>query len=103
MFTSTFNFFQVFSAFGFVHKIATFEKAAGFQVGHQLYWCFVAVQSHYGCMTSSFFWFCLQALIQFSDAETASSARNALDGRSIPRYALYQILPIMEFIEIGTF
>ncbi|KAF8399495.1 hypothetical protein HHK36_015361 [Tetracentron sinense] len=44
----------VFSAFGFVHKIATFEKAAGFQ-----------------------------ALIQFSDAETASSARNALDGRSL--------------------
>ncbi|XP_057948009.1 polypyrimidine tract-binding protein homolog 1 isoform X1 [Malania oleifera] len=49
----------VFSAFGFVHKIATFEKAAGFQ-----------------------------ALIQFSDAATASSARNALDGRSIPRYLL---------------
>ncbi|XP_021911804.1 polypyrimidine tract-binding protein homolog 1-like isoform X1 [Carica papaya] len=49
----------VFSAFGFVHKIATFEKAAGFQ-----------------------------ALIQFSDSETASSARNALDGRSIPRYLL---------------
>nr|XP_048327598.1 polypyrimidine tract-binding protein homolog 1-like isoform X2 [Ziziphus jujuba var. spinosa] len=50
---------QVFSAFGFVHKIATFEKAAGFQ-----------------------------ALIQFSDSDTASSARNALDGRSIPRYLL---------------
>ncbi|KAH7554568.1 hypothetical protein JRO89_XS12G0237500 [Xanthoceras sorbifolium] len=49
----------VFSAFGFVHKIATFEKAAGFQ-----------------------------ALIQFTDAETASSARNALDGRSIPRHDL---------------
>ncbi|CAL5369875.1 unnamed protein product [Camellia sinensis] len=49
----------VFSAFGFVHKIATFEKAAGFQ-----------------------------ALIQFSDAVTASSAREALDGRSIPRYCL---------------
>ncbi|KAL0909169.1 hypothetical protein M5K25_020014 [Dendrobium thyrsiflorum] len=49
----------VFSAFGFVHKIATFEKAAGFQ-----------------------------ALIQFTDAETASAARNALDGRSIPRYLL---------------
>ncbi|XP_077213188.1 polypyrimidine tract-binding protein homolog 1-like isoform X2 [Tasmannia lanceolata] len=49
----------VFSAFGFVHKIATFEKAAGFQ-----------------------------ALIQFSDSETASLARNALDGRSIPRYLL---------------
>ncbi|GMP28835.1 hypothetical protein CsSME_00004211 [Camellia sinensis var. sinensis] len=49
----------VFSAFGFVHKIATFEKAAGFQ-----------------------------ALIQFSDAVTASSAREALDGRSIPRYLL---------------
>ncbi|KAM7267041.1 hypothetical protein ACFE04_009207 [Oxalis oulophora] len=49
----------VFSAFGFVHKIATFEKAAGFQ-----------------------------ALIQFTDAETASTARNALDGRSIPRYLL---------------
>ncbi|KAI4366687.1 hypothetical protein MLD38_022534 [Melastoma candidum] len=49
----------VFSAFGFVHKIATFEKAAGFQ-----------------------------ALIQFSDVETASEARNQLDGRSIPRYLL---------------
>ncbi|XP_061349780.1 polypyrimidine tract-binding protein homolog 1-like [Gastrolobium bilobum] len=49
----------VFSAFGFVHKIATFEKTAGFQ-----------------------------ALIQFTDAETASSARSSLDGRSIPRYLL---------------
>ncbi|XP_039029054.1 polypyrimidine tract-binding protein homolog 1-like, partial [Hibiscus syriacus] len=51
--------FQIFSAFGFVHKIATFEKAAGFQ-----------------------------ALIQFTDAETASSAIDALHGRSIPRYLL---------------
>ncbi|WCJ25688.1 polypyrimidine tract-binding protein 1 [Euphorbia peplus] len=51
----------VFSAFGFVHKIATFEKAAGFQ-----------------------------ALIQFTDADTASAARNALDGRSIPKYLLPQ-------------
>ncbi|XP_065018299.1 polypyrimidine tract-binding protein homolog 1-like isoform X1 [Musa acuminata AAA Group] len=50
---------SVFSAFGFVHKIATFEKAAGFQ-----------------------------ALIQYTDAETAASARNELDGRSIPRYLL---------------
>ncbi|KAG9153759.1 hypothetical protein Leryth_005883, partial [Lithospermum erythrorhizon] len=49
----------VFSAFGFVHKIATFEKAAGFQ-----------------------------ALIQYTDAETASSAREALDQRSIPKYLL---------------
>ncbi|OAY30282.1 polypyrimidine tract-binding protein homolog 2 isoform X4 [Manihot esculenta] len=48
---------HVFSAFGFVHKITTFEKTAGFQ-----------------------------ALVQFSDAETASSAKNALDGRNIPRY-----------------
>ncbi|GKU89163.1 hypothetical protein SLEP1_g3335 [Rubroshorea leprosula] len=49
----------VFSAFGFVHKITTFEKTAGFQ-----------------------------ALVQFSDTDTASSAKNALDGRSIPRYLL---------------
>ncbi|KAH1075363.1 hypothetical protein J1N35_027691 [Gossypium stocksii] len=49
----------VFSAFGFVHKITTFEKTAGFQ-----------------------------ALVQFSDAETATSAKNALDGRIIPRYLL---------------
>ncbi|KAK9698346.1 hypothetical protein RND81_08G097600 [Saponaria officinalis] len=49
----------VFSTFGFVHKIATFEKAAGFQ-----------------------------ALIQFSDLETATAAKDALDGRSIPRYLL---------------
>nr|GMD56950.1 polypyrimidine tract-binding protein homolog 1 isoform X1 [Ipomoea batatas] len=51
----------VFSAFGFVHKIATFEKAAGFQ-----------------------------ALVQFTDIETAATAREALDGRSIPRYLLPQ-------------
>ncbi|XP_044468187.1 polypyrimidine tract-binding protein homolog 2-like isoform X2 [Mangifera indica] len=50
---------HVFSAFGFVHKITTFEKTAGFQ-----------------------------ALVQFSDTETATSAKNALDGRSIPRYLL---------------
>ncbi|EOA15169.1 hypothetical protein CARUB_v10028550mg [Capsella rubella] len=49
----------VFSAFGFVHKITTFEKTAGYQ-----------------------------ALVQFPDAETATSAKNALDGRSIPRYLL---------------
>ncbi|KAG6476405.1 polypyrimidine tract-binding protein homolog 1-like isoform X1 [Zingiber officinale] len=49
----------VFSAFGFVHKIATFEKTAGFQ-----------------------------ALIQYTDVATAAEARNALDGRSIPRYLL---------------
>eukprot|EP00252_Welwitschia_mirabilis_P019516 TRINITY_DN4531_c0_g3_i6.p1 TRINITY_DN4531_c0_g3~~TRINITY_DN4531_c0_g3_i6.p1 ORF type:complete len:313 (+),score=52.79 TRINITY_DN4531_c0_g3_i6:394-1332(+) len=49
----------VFSAFGFVHKIATFEKSAGFQ-----------------------------ALVQFSDIQTATSAKEALDGRSIPRYLL---------------
>ncbi|KAL3624022.1 hypothetical protein CASFOL_032838 [Castilleja foliolosa] len=47
----------VFSAFGFVHKIATFEKAAGFQ-----------------------------ALIQYSDVQTASTARDSLDARSIPRH-----------------
>ncbi|KAH0453010.1 hypothetical protein IEQ34_017334 [Dendrobium chrysotoxum] len=49
----------VFSTFGFVHKIATFEKTAGFQ-----------------------------ALVQFSDSEIASTARSSLDGRSIPRYLL---------------
>ncbi|KAJ8747870.1 hypothetical protein K2173_013038 [Erythroxylum novogranatense] len=49
----------VFSTFGFVHKITTFEKTAGFQ-----------------------------ALVQFSDAETASSAKDALDGRNIPSYLL---------------
>ncbi|GFQ05027.1 polypyrimidine tract-binding protein homolog 1 [Phtheirospermum japonicum] len=43
----------VFSVFGFVHKIATFEKAAGFQ-----------------------------ALIQYSDVQTASTARDSLDARS---------------------
>ncbi|KAK7311461.1 hypothetical protein RJT34_09616 [Clitoria ternatea] len=54
----------VFSAFGFVHKITTFEKTAGFQ-----------------------------ALVQFSDAETATSAKDALDGRSIPRYLLPELGP----------
>lgn len=31
------------------------------------------------------FW---QALIQFSDVETASTAKSQLDGRSIPRWVL---------------
>ncbi|XP_052195981.1 polypyrimidine tract-binding protein homolog 1-like isoform X2 [Diospyros lotus] len=55
----------VFSAFGFVHKIATFEKAAGFQ-----------------------------ALIQYTDVQTAASAREALDGRSIPRDYTNPYLPV---------
>ncbi|KAL6878386.1 hypothetical protein ACP4OV_012556 [Aristida adscensionis] len=46
---------MVFSAFGYVHKISTFENPAGFH-----------------------------AFIQYSDAATASAARDALDGRSIP-------------------
>ncbi|KAJ8547584.1 hypothetical protein K7X08_011170 [Anisodus acutangulus] len=54
----------VFSAFGFVHKITTFEKTAGFQ-----------------------------ALVQFSDAETATSAKDVLDGRSIPRYLIPELGP----------
>ena len=29
----------------------------------------------------------LQALVQYADADTASSAKQALDGHSIPRYA----------------
>ncbi|XP_052196906.1 polypyrimidine tract-binding protein homolog 2 isoform X3 [Diospyros lotus] len=55
---------HVFSAFGFVHKITTFEKTAGFQ-----------------------------ALVQFSDLETATSAKDALDGRSIPRYLIPDLGP----------
>lgn len=39
----------------------------------------------------------MQALIQFSDADTASAARNALDGRSIPRHALSISSPFMFF------
>lgn len=76
---------QVFSAFGFVHKITTFEKTAGFQVykfNSVLLW-FLSM----GSSTSkheSVLYLC-QALVQFSDSETASAAKNALDGRSIPR------------------
>ncbi|KAM3247759.1 polypyrimidine tract-binding protein 2 isoform X1 [Capsicum annuum] len=55
---------SVFSAFGFVHKITTFEKTAGFQ-----------------------------ALVQFTDAETATSAKDALDGRSIPSYLIPELGP----------
>ncbi|XP_059435983.1 polypyrimidine tract-binding protein homolog 2-like isoform X2 [Corylus avellana] len=49
---------MLFSAFGYVQKIITFEKA-GFQ-----------------------------ALVQFSDTEAASSAKNTRDGRGIPSYLL---------------
>ncbi|XP_051137568.1 polypyrimidine tract-binding protein homolog 2-like [Andrographis paniculata] len=55
---------MVFSAFGFVQKITTFEKTTGFQ-----------------------------APVQFSDSETASSAKDALDGRSIPRYLTQELGP----------
>ncbi|KAL2520536.1 Polypyrimidine tract-binding protein-like protein 2 [Forsythia ovata] len=50
----------VFSTFGFVHKITTFEKTARFQ---------------------------------FSDSDTASTAKDALDGRSIPRYLIPELGP----------
>ncbi|BDA43810.1 probable polypyrimidine tract-binding protein 2 [Coccomyxa sp. Obi] len=49
----------VFSAFGYVQKIATFEKGQGFQ-----------------------------ALVQYADAETAEQVRVALDGRHIPKHLL---------------
>ncbi|KAK2983660.1 hypothetical protein RJ640_023194 [Escallonia rubra] len=52
----------VFSAFGLVQKITTFEKTAGFQ-----------------------------ALVQFPDVDTASSAKDALDGRSIPSYLIPEL------------
>uniref|UniRef100_A0A0D9V2Z9 RRM domain-containing protein n=1 Tax=Leersia perrieri TaxID=77586 RepID=A0A0D9V2Z9_9ORYZ len=52
---------QVFSAFGFVQKIATFGKTS------------------------------YQALIQFCDNETASSAKAALDGRCIPSYLVPEL------------
>nr|XP_043606098.1 polypyrimidine tract-binding protein homolog 2 isoform X3 [Erigeron canadensis] len=55
---------HVFSAFGFVHKITTFEKTAGFQ-----------------------------ALVQFTDSDTATSAKDSLDGRSIPRYLIPDLGP----------
>ncbi|XP_039124120.1 polypyrimidine tract-binding protein homolog 1-like isoform X2 [Dioscorea cayenensis subsp. rotundata] len=51
----------VFSAYGYVHKIATFEKGA-----------------------------CFQALIQFSNSDIASEVKTALNGRCIPRYLLPQ-------------
>lgn len=54
----------VFSAFGFVHKIATFEKSAGFQ-----------------------------ALIQYADAATAGHVRDNLDGRHVPRHLLGEHIP----------
>lgn len=41
----------------------------------------------------------LQALIQYSDADTALNARNALDGRSIPRFPfLLLVVEILAFI-----
>lgn len=89
--TSYLFFIQVFSAFGFVHKIATFEKTAGFQVSELL-----SIALPPMCSWLCKFWQCLmpwQALIQFTDAETASSARDALDGRSIPR----QVVPFVLF------
>ena len=92
------TFFQVFSAFGFVHKIATFEKAAGFQVKHQMYWLFFTMLY---CYIILIFCHSLQALIQFSDSDTASSARNALDGRSIPRHVLLCISHISPFLPYG--
>lgn len=74
---------QVFSAFGFVHKITTFEKTAGFQViVCKLYPSFLLMAT---AIKQSNFISYVQALVQFSDAETATSAKNALDGRSIPR------------------
>ncbi|KAH7683631.1 putative RNA-binding protein (RRM superfamily) protein [Dioscorea alata] len=56
---------QVFSAYGYVHKIATFEKGA-----------------------------CFQALIQFSNSDIASEVKTALNGRCIPRDYTNPHLPV---------
>lgn len=71
-----------------MHKIATFEKAAGFQVRDQILVLHIFEISFDFLCYSQLCDISWQALIQFTDADTASSARNALDGRSIPRHAL---------------
>lgn len=62
----------------------------------KLFWIFLRLNFPY---CSQFYNVYGQALIQFTDAETASSARNALDGRSIPRHAqhLLFLLPLIFF------
>lgn len=75
---------QVFSAFGFVHKITTFEKTAGFQV------CLLFTSKSFylvsmGLEDDLILEFYFQALVQFSDAQIATDAKNSLDGRNIPR------------------
>ncbi|GBG74588.1 hypothetical protein CBR_g18997 [Chara braunii] len=72
----------VFSAFGFVHKIATFEKSAGFQEPQ------MGVDQHGLAVRTSERQRRKKALVQFGDAATAASAKAALEGRSIPRYLL---------------
>jgi len=56
---------SLFSTFGFVEKIATFDKGQGFQ-----------------------------ALVQFDNPATAQTARDALDNRPIPQYLAPGALPL---------
>ena len=46
---------------------------------------------------------CMQALIQYTDAATASAAREALDGRSIPRWHSWVSLycPLLVFVVLA--
>ena len=51
-------------------------------------------------------YFCGQALVQFSDADTAASARSALNGRSIPRWLrissiIYQVKCVFATVAIN--
>ena len=54
-----------FSTFGFVEKIATFDKGMGFQ-----------------------------ALVQYNNPQLAQAAKTAMDGRPIPQYLAPHMLPM---------
>jgi hypothetical protein len=49
-------FTQVFSAFGFVHKLATFEKTAGFQVSEIVNCTSFNVSYQYSLFTEYYLW-----------------------------------------------
>lgn len=67
------------------------------------FWTSCLVEKRKWCLNSLPAVITCQALVQFTDVETASAARSALDGRSIPKYAFHSCVLAKIYSSVDDF